>query len=138
MHLEVASLVEKRQIGERVKTHALAYHYLAAKDKERALKWGLAAARDSLRTQANREAASYYNQLLALSPDSKLRTELLMDYGQALAGMADPDAIFSKSVDVYAYLKKPCKLQQIKGVLTRAFADADLGGGRVAGAVKSY
>jgi tetratricopeptide (TPR) repeat protein len=91
MHLDAAAHLSAKPMPRRAKTHALAHHYLAAKDKERGLKWGLAAARDSTRAQANSEAATYYRQLLALKPDPDLRAELLIDYGQALAGMGDND-----------------------------------------------
>jgi|GEM_PF-6900603 DNA-binding NtrC family response regulator len=40
-------------------------------------------------------------------------------------GMAIPDSIFSDTVgvEVFAYLKKPCKLQVLKDTVARAFSD---------------
>jgi tetratricopeptide (TPR) repeat protein len=82
-HLAAARLIETRKMRRRAKIHALAHHFLEAKDKDGALKWGLAAARDSAKSQANLEAAAYYKKLLGLEPGSD-RPKILSEYGKCL------------------------------------------------------
>lgn len=85
LHLEAAKSIEKKKIPRRARVHALAHHYLAAKDKDGSLKWGLAAARDSAKSQANLEAAAYYKQILKLGLDRADSPEILCEYGKCLA-----------------------------------------------------
>ncbi len=87
LHMEAAKLIEAGELPRRPRIHALAHHYLAAKDKDGSLEWGLAAARDSARTQANVEAAAYYKRLLSLDPDASVKPEILLEYGQSLASL---------------------------------------------------
>ncbi len=97
LHLQAARLIEKRLPHNRARVHALAHHYLAARDPKRGIEWGLAAARDSRSSQANREAISYYRRLLELNPGAELRPQILQEYGGSLAATGD----LRQAIEIY-------------------------------------
>jgi tetratricopeptide (TPR) repeat protein len=129
LHVEAARMIESKRGKPRSRIHALAHHYLLAKDRENALEWGLAAARDSARAQAHSEAASYYRRLLALDIDPRLRPEILVEYGQSLASMGEPDKAIKRYREAYDLVSRGDPAMQVK--LQRLMGDAFFEAGRL-------
>jgi len=136
MHLDAAAYLSMKPMPSRAKTHALARHYLAAKDKEKGLKWGLGAARDSMRTQANGEATVYHRELLKLDPEPDLRAELLTDYGQALVGMGNHEEAINAYREVLRMKSKARDGQKAK--VLRLMGDVHQETGRVSQARRFF
>jgi tetratricopeptide (TPR) repeat protein len=122
LHHEAALMTEAKRLEPRSRIHTLAHHYLLARDRENALKWGLAAARDSTKAQAHSEAASYYRQLLAQDIGPELRPEILVEYGQSLASLGKSEQAIRRYREAYDLVSSTDPALRVK--LQRLMGDA--------------
>jgi serine phosphatase RsbU (regulator of sigma subunit) len=95
LHLQVGEAVEEVYPGRVDEfASALACHFYEAGDRQRALKYFLAAGKVALETYANVEAESYFRSALKLLPSTAQQAELLSSLGETLFGQNRyPEAI---------------------------------------------
>jgi len=109
LHLAVGEAIEK-QYPDRLDEFAatLAYHFGAAGDEHKSLKYCSLAGEAALASYANREAENHFRCALGGAPAESERADLLFNLGEALyrqSRFTEANQAWRESIDIYRILK---------------------------------
>jgi tetratricopeptide (TPR) repeat protein len=125
LHRRVAAVIEERNPHD---YEALAHHFAAAADEERAILYYGRAGERALVVCANEDAERHYRAALEFDPEPLARAALLAGLAEAVARQSHPAAaiaLFEEAIQLYQSLPDSDQIARLYARLARVVSDSE-------------